>query len=195
MRNITLLSPESSLDLLAKYRKDTAEYQQHYNDEEKYAIMICNATGYLPLALVLIQAYLRKYQDISFKDYYEEFVKGKMSSIDLDEVSEEQLATRHTAAIRVTLDQDWKILEQVTENQNQIEKNQNAKKLLSLLSLFPESALVPKARLMTFSGINRYGKTKLIRPAESALIFLDELNLIDLLEKGKSLLMQKLILS
>lgn len=155
--------------------------------------MICNATGYLPLALILIQAYLRKYQDISFKDYYEEFVKGKMSSIDLDEVSEEQLATRHTAAIRVTLDQDWKILEQVTENQNQIEKNQNAKKLLSLLSLFPESALVPKARLMTFSGINRYGKTKLIRPAESALIFLDELNLIDLLEKGKSVRIHPLL--
>jgi hypothetical protein len=59
------------------------------------------------------------------------------------------------------------------------------KKLLSLLSLFPKSTLVSKARLI-FSVIVRFGKTKLIRPAESAFIFLDELNLIDVLEKGKS---------
>jgi hypothetical protein len=104
--------------------------------------VICNSVGYLPLALVLIQAYLRKYQDLSFKDYYEEIVKNKMGPIDLDEVSEYELATRHNAAIRTTLDQDWKISERI-DNQNQVQRNQNSKKLLSMLAIFPESALVP----------------------------------------------------
>ena len=65
-------------------------------------------------------------------------------------------------------------------------KIKTPKDLLSLLALFPESALIPKARLIIFSGIDRFGKTKLIRPAESAFVLLDELNLIDILENGKS---------
>jgi hypothetical protein len=44
-----------------------------------------------------------------------------MGSIDLDEVSEDQLATRHTAAIRSTFDQDWKILEPA-DNQNKAQR-------------------------------------------------------------------------
>ena len=193
IHNIDLLSPESSLDLLTKYRKPTEQYQQHGGEEERYAEKICGSARYLPLALVLIQAYLRKYQDVSFKDYYDEFVKNKLGSIDLNEISENQLATRHNPAIRVTLDQDWKILEEKSGNQNQIQKNQDAIKLLSLVAMFEESALVPKSRLIIFSGIDRFGKTKLIRPAESAFILLDELNLIDILEKGKSVRIHPLL--
>ncbi len=83
MHNINLLSPEFSFALLKKYHKSTSQYQQ---EEENYGRMICNSVGYLPLALVLIQAYLRKYKDISM-----------IGSIDLDEISEDQLATRHNA--------------------------------------------------------------------------------------------------
>ena len=161
--------------------------------KKKYSEKICNSVGYLPLALVLIQAYLRKYQDVSFKEYYEEVVKSKMGSIDLDEVSEDQLSTRHSPAIRVTLDQDWKVLEERNEDQNQIQKKQNAKKLLSLLSLLQESALVPKGRLIILSGIDRFGKTKLIRPADSAFNVLDELNLIDVSQDGKSVRIHPLL--
>jgi len=35
MRNINLLSPESSLALLTKYRKPTTHYQQQENEEKK----------------------------------------------------------------------------------------------------------------------------------------------------------------
>jgi hypothetical protein len=143
--SIDLLSPESSLDLLTKYHKSSGQQQEQ--DQEDYARMICNTVGYLPLALVLIQTYLRKYQNVTIKDYYEELVKNKMSSIDLDEVSEDELATRHKAAIRSTLDQDWKILEGGGNvDKSQAERIQNSKKLLSLLSLSPESMLVPKGR-------------------------------------------------
>ena len=75
----------------------------------------------------------------------------------------------------------------------EIERNQNAEKLVSILSLLPESAVVPKNRLIVYSGIKKYGKTKLIRPAESAFIFLDELNLLDILEKGKSVRIHPLL--
>jgi hypothetical protein len=59
--------------------------------------------------------------------------------------------------------------------------------------MFSESALVPKARLMIFSGIEKYGKTKLIRPADSAFNFLEELNLIEVLENGKSVRIHPLL--
>jgi hypothetical protein len=75
----------------------------------------------------------------------------------------------------------------------EIERNQNAERLVSILSLLPESAIVPKNRLIVYSGIEKYGKTKLIRPAESAFIFLDELNLLDVLEKGKSVRIHPLL--
>jgi hypothetical protein len=75
----------------------------------------------------------------------------------------------------------------------EIERNQNAEKLVSILSLLPESAIVPKNRLILYSGIEKYGRTKLIRPAESAFIFLDELNLLDVLEKGKSVRIHPLL--
>ena len=50
----------------------------------------------------------------------------------------------------------------------------------------PESAIIPKNRLVIYSGIEKYGKTKFIRPAQSAINLLDELNLVDILEDGKS---------
>jgi hypothetical protein len=66
-----------------------------------------------------------------------------------------------------------------------VQKNQNAKKLLYLLSLFVESAIVPQQRPI-YSGIGKFGKSKLIRPAEEAFLHLDKLNLIDILKDSKS---------
>jgi hypothetical protein len=116
----------------------------------------------------------------------------RLSSIDLDKISAAELATRHEAAIRVTFEPEWKILKD-REDPLEIERNQNAEKLVSILSLLPESAIVPKNRLIVYSGIEKYGKTKLIRPAESAFIFLDELNLLDVLEKVKSVRIHPLL--
>jgi len=130
---------------------------------------------------------------MSIKEYYDEYIKDRLSSIDLDVIPADELVTRHEAAIRVTFEPEWKILKDDHEKSLENERNQNAEKLVSILSLLPESAIVPKNRLIVYSGIEKYGRTKLIRPAESAFIFLDELNLIDILEKGKSVRIHPLL--
>ena len=53
---------------------------------------------------MLIGSYLRKYSDTSIKEYYDEYIKDRLSSIDLDEISADELATRHKAAIGVTFE-------------------------------------------------------------------------------------------
>ena len=88
---LEMLVPESAFDLLTKYRQislpseDTKEGGKE--KETKYAKIICNSVGYLPLAIVLIGGYLRLYPEVSFLDYYEEYVKNKLGSIDLDEIT------------------------------------------------------------------------------------------------------------
>jgi WD40 repeat protein len=184
--NLEMLLPAAAFNLLTRYRKPDSK------KEEEFATMICNSTGNLPLAIVLIGGYLRKYSDMSIKEYYDEHIKDRLSSIDLDEISADELATRHEAAIRVTFEPEWKILKD-RKKPLEIERNQNAEKLVSILSLLPESAIVPKNRLIVYSGIEKYGKTKLIRPAESAFIFLKQINLLYVLEKGKSVRIHPLL--
>ena len=77
--------------------------------------------------------------------------------------------------------------------QQETQRNQDAKKLVSILSLLPESAIIPKNRLVIYSGIEKFGKTKLIRPAQSAINLLDELNLVDIIEDGKSVRIHPLL--
>jgi hypothetical protein len=184
--SLEMLLPAAAYSLLTRYRKPDSK------KEEEFATMICNSIGNLPLAIVLIGSYLRKYPDISIKDYYDEHIKDRLSSIDLDEISADDLVTKHVAAIRVTFEPQWKILKD-HEKPLEIKRNQNAEKLVSILSLLPESAIVPKNRLIIYSGIEKYGKTKLIRPAESAFIFLKSLILLDILEKGKSVRIHPLL--
>jgi WD40 repeat protein len=184
---LKMLLSDAAYLLLTRYRKPDSK------EEEEFTKKICNSVGNLPLAIVLIGSYLRKYSNISIEDYYDEHIKNRLSSIDLDVISHDELATRHEAAVRITFDPEWKILKEVRGKPVEIERNQNAEKLVSILSLLSESAIIPKNRLTVYSGIEKYSKTKLIRPAESAFIFLDELNLIDVLENGKSVRIHPLL--
>jgi hypothetical protein len=52
--HLNVLLPSSSYDLLTKYCKPSSE------QEKEYARTICSRVGYLPLALVLVQASLKK---------------------------------------------------------------------------------------------------------------------------------------
>jgi septin family protein len=137
-------------ELLTKYRKPKSD------EEEEYTKKICNSVGYLPLAIVLVGGYLRKFSDITIQEYYEEYIKDKLGSIDLEQISDYELATKHTAAVRATFEPEWKILEKdfggqasLKQQQQQLQKqetqrNLDAKKLISILSLLPESAIIPK---------------------------------------------------
>jgi hypothetical protein len=143
---LEMLLPAAALTLLTRYRKPDSK------KEEEFATMICNSIGNLPLAIVLIGGYLRKYSDMSIKEYYDEYIKDRLGSIDLDQISADELATRHEAAIGVTFEPEWKLLTEDHGKPLEIERNHNAGKLLSILSLLPESAIVPKNRLIVYSG-------------------------------------------
>jgi hypothetical protein len=135
---LEMLLPDSAYKLLTKYRKPES------NEEEEHTKKICNSLGYLPLAIVLVGGYLHKYSDITIQEYYEEHIKDKLGSIDLDQISDEELATKHSAAVRVTFEPEWKILEkdfgQASIQQQQLQKqetqrNQDSKKLVSIKSV------------------------------------------------------------
>jgi hypothetical protein len=106
------------------------------SEDEDHIRAICSAVGFLPLAVILVGAYLNKYaSDISFADYHEELVKKKVDVINIGKMSKEDIATRHEAAIKATLEDQWKMLE-----------DENARQLFLLAGQFPEAAIIPKAR-------------------------------------------------
>ena len=201
---LEMLLPESAYQLLIKHNKPKSK------EEEKFAEKICNSVGYLPLALVLAQARLTKLKEkITYKKYYDAIKKNSsLEILDWNRISPEELKTRHTAAVRATFEPDWAILgSQGNGNTTTItheisssdldlnpEDIQNAKKLISLLSLLPESAIIPKNRLVLYSGIENKDEFSLLEfPAESAFNLLDELNLVNILEDGKSVSIHPLI--
>jgi hypothetical protein len=185
------LSPEDSFCLLAQRRKPDDI------SETECAKAICKSVEYLPLAIVLIAALLDKRRDLSFADFHEELTKNKLYAVDYGNFSKSLLPTGHEAAIAVTLEYDWKVLDAEAHSDNQIvlTNGNNAKKLFQLLGFFPESALVPKDRLALFSDVNQVGSSKLDRPIESAIVLLDELNLVDQMENGRSVRMHPLLRS
>jgi hypothetical protein len=102
---VNVLSSDAAYDLLKSYCVPKT------TEEEGPARSICNAVGYLPLAITLAGAYLRRYQeDISFADYSQELTKNKLGVIDIGDMSEENLATRHVAAVKATLQSQWGML-------------------------------------------------------------------------------------
>jgi hypothetical protein len=66
-----------------------------------------------------------------------------------------ELATRHDAAVRVTFESKWTLLEKDLGESKSVQRNQDAKKLVSLLSFFSESAIIPKNRLRDADFHNR----------------------------------------
>lgn len=163
-QKVETLLPEAAFTLL------TSDRQPKTTEEQEHAQAICNAVGYLPLAIVLAAGYLGKYSDVSFADYREELIKNKLNVVDIGEISQEELATRHIAAVEVTLQSQWDMLE-----------DENARHLFKLAGLFREAEIIPKARLGLLSGIVP-GKSKLDRPLDKAYNLLHELNLVEELE-------------
>ena len=99
-----------------------------------------------------------------------ELIKNKLDVIDIGELSEEELATRHVAAVSITLEEDWK---KITD--------ENARLLFQLAGQFGEAEIIPKARLGLLAGIAS-GKNKLHRPLDKAINLLHRLSLAEKME-------------
>lgn len=169
------LQPVGPLSQEAAYHLLTRDRQLQSPAEQERAREICNAIGYLPLALTLIAGYLGRYRSISFADYHYELLKNKIGTLDLNEISSAELATRHETAVAVTLNSQWAML-----------TDEYAKHLFLLSSLFPETTIIAKARLSLLSGIGP-GKSKLDQPVERAFLLLQDLSLVEVAENGLSI--------
>ena len=167
-QQVDVLSPDAAYELLRSYRLPKTP------EEEESARLICNAVGYLPLAITLVGAYFAKYQDYSFADYHEELTEKRLHVIDIGKMSEEDLATRHVAAVTATLEDHLNML-----------KDEDARYLFLLAGQFPEAAIIPKARLGLLAGI-RPGPSKIDRPLVKAFHLLHELCLVEQLESDAS---------
>jgi len=166
---------EQSVDILgpdAAYRLLTSERPPSSADEEEAARSICNAVGRLPLAIVLIAAFIKS-RPIRYADYLGHLRQQGLGAIDLGKVSEKQLATRHKAAVSETLAEDWKLVQDPV-----------AQLLCRLLSLFPEAAIVPKARLGLLAG--REAGQALVDPLGEAFVLLRDLHLVEDVDAGAS---------
>ena len=120
--------------------------------------------GRLPLALELAGAYLGKFSsDVSLEDYREGLRSdGALATLDADaaELTEADLRRVHDPAVAATISEQWASL-----------RDESARLLLRVASLFPESTAVPIARLGLLSGLGdlaRPGRRSPLPPCYAA---------------------------
>lgn len=131
---LDVLQPGPAYTLIASKRAPAGK------DDEDDIRKICEAVGYLPLAVVLAAGYLQNYQTVSLHDYSTELTSSAIETVDFEPVAETG-ATRHVACVAATLRSQWEAL-----------KEETARRILRLACSFPESAIVPLARIALLCG-------------------------------------------
>ncbi|HEY6342425.1 MAG TPA: TIR domain-containing protein [Bryobacteraceae bacterium] len=169
------LSHDAAYELLTRDRKPANAFEQ------QQAGAIVNALGYLPLAVVLAAGMLRKRTWISFEQYRESLAGNRLETIDMNVISGIELATRHSAPVAATLDEQWTL---VTDDYS--------RRIFFLAAFFDESEIVPRRRLELLSG-TKEGGSILDSPFDEALSELCDLNLVEKLQGGLALRLHPLV--
>ncbi len=172
---IDVLSPEAAVELLSRSRPIST------GEDREAAAQICNAVGHLPLAVALIGAYLRNFPDISFQRYVATLRKGRLAAIDMAKISASELATRHVAAVGVTLRSQWSGL-----------RDTKAKLLIKLAAQFQDGTIVPTNRLRLLAGLSS-NASELNFGEERSLQILFRLNLLERLETASAVRVHPLV--
>jgi len=137
--------PESSLQLLLHHetRRDILDPAHAEHAEAK---SICALLGYLPLALEIAAAQLARRPEMPLAAYHEYLLaRGALPVIDDPRggIRDTDLGTRHTAAVKATLSEQWNTLE-----------SDDSRLLLRVAGLLPESAIIPVSRLGLLAGLS-----------------------------------------
>ena len=162
---VTVLPEEPALQLLLRHPSRVTALAPAHSDHE-HARAIARMLGRLPLALELAGAYLGKYsREVSLEDYREGLRSdGALATLDADaaELTEADLRRVHDPAVAATISEQWASL-----------RDESARLLLRVASLFPESTAVPIARLGLLAGIDdeaRAGRRSPLRRAAQRLV-------------------------
>src|SRR5262249_4747234 len=168
---VTVLPEEPALRLLLRHPSRRDALDPAHPDHE-HARAIARMLGRLPLALELAGAYLGKYSgDISLENYREGLRSdGALATLDADaaELSEADLARVHDRAVAATIGEQWDAL-----------RDESARLLLRVASLFPESSAVPIARLGLLAGLVAESRPGRISPLLRAVKCLDDACLVE----------------
>lgn len=158
---LDVLQPEPAYSLIAAKR-----LPKNKKDEEEIRKM-CEAVGYLPLAIVLAAGYLYNYASVSLHDYLAELTSRALDTVDFEPISQSEIATRHAACVAATLRSQWEAL-----------TDETARRVLRLACGFSESAIIPLARLALLCGpLPR--RSAIDRPFERACRLLCSVSLME----------------
>ena len=172
---VTVLPEEPALQLLLRHPSRRAALDPSHPDHD-HARAIARMLGRLPLALELAGAYLGKYSgDVSLEGYREGLRSdGVLATLDADaaELTEADLRRVHDPAVAATIGEQWASL-----------RDESARLLLRVASLFPESTAVPHcaARSCWRTLATRLGRDG-VRRSAAPLRRLDDACLVERLE-------------
>jgi WD40 repeat protein len=169
---VTVLPEEPALRLLLRHPSRRAAVDPSHADHE-HSRAIARMLGRLPLALELAGAYLGKYSgDISLEDYREGLRSdGALATLDAAELTEADLRRVHDPAVATAISEQRASL-----------KDESARLLLRVASLFPESTAVPIARLGLLAGLGDVARPGRRSPLRRAAQRLDDACLVERLE-------------
>ena len=172
--DVTVLPEEPALRLLLRHPSRRAALDPSHADHE-HARAIARMLGRLPLALELAGAYLGKYSgDVSLEDYREGLRSdGALATLDADaaELTEADLRRVHDPAVAATISEQWASL-----------RDESARLLLRVVSLFSESTAVPITRLGLLAGSGDVARPGRRSPLRRAAQRLDDACLVERLE-------------
>jgi NB-ARC domain len=168
--------PEAeALDLLVR------ESRRAWGEADReVAREVCRMLGCLPLALALAGAFLAQNPRVTVRGYRERLREGPLAAVDAaaDEagVVEDDLPTRHAAAVEATLGVQWKALARLPGG------GEAERRVLQAAALLGEAAEVPRARLALLTGLGEEAeKEGYAAPLGVALQRLREMSLVEAL--------------
>jgi WD40 repeat protein len=175
---VTVLPEEPALRLLLRHPSRRAALDPAHPDHD-HARAIARMLGRLPLALELAGAYLGKYSgDVSLEGYREGLRSdGALATLDADaaELSEVDLRRVHDPAVAATIGEQWEAL-----------RDESARLLLRVASLFPESSAVPTERLGLLAGLAVEARPGRLSPLLRAVKSLEGACLVERLEADQT---------
>ncbi|XXT24073.1 AAA family ATPase [Sorangium sp. So ce429] len=137
--DVPVLPEDAAVKLLLSKRR-----AREPADDLVVAGTISRRFGAMPLAIELAAAFLGKNPAISLADYAHRMEKyGLLRATDTTGVTPEELAMRHEATVKATLQSQWDALE-----------NADAREVLKTAALLDVAADIPHARLSLLTGLS-----------------------------------------
>src|SRR5262249_5597583 len=152
------------LDEIASMKLLTADRPPKDSDDTAAANQILQLVAGLPLALVLLNGYLRSYPEVSYSELAVALRERTVKTFDYLGLAPEELATRHEVVLSATLESHVDSL-----------RSAHAKTLLEIIAMLGESVAAPIRQLELLANLPP-DDAPLARPFPRAVAELERLS-------------------